>query len=44
MDKMSQVNNQWTNIKESMDVLLATVNLSPVDILAKDQEITALKV
>jgi hypothetical protein len=50
---MSQVNNQWTNIKESMDALLATVHLSStdiipekhdyLDILAKDQEITALK-
>ena len=40
---MSQINNQWTNIKESMDALLATVNLSPADISVKDQEITALK-
>ena len=40
---MSQVNNQWTNIKELMDALLATVNLSPADISAKDQEITSKK-
>lgn len=42
-DKMSQVNNQWANIKESMDALLATIKLSPTDISAKDQEITSKK-
>jgi len=52
-NKMSQVNNQWINIKESMDTLLATVQLSSTDVIpekhdyldisAKDQEITALK-
>ena len=50
---MTHLNNQWTNIKESMDALLATVKLLPTDIIpekqdyldvsAKDQEITALK-
>ena len=40
---MSELNNQWTNIKESMDALLATVNLSPTNISAKDQEITSSK-
>ena len=32
-DKMSQVNNQWANIKESMDALLATVKLSSVNVI-----------
>ena len=40
---MSQINNQWANIKESMDALLATIKLSPTDISAKDQEITSKK-
>ena len=41
---MTELNNQWKNIKESMDALLATVNLSPTNISAKDQEITSKKV